>query len=135
MGFQTTRALVVSDFAAAWTVAFPGVKIYYDNGPEPDLIRDSDPFVYVVFDTLGSDLASLGNSPLLRDEYLVSFTVYTKDGTGTQILGDAYDFLCGFFRNRRFGSVVSTPIKPLRGRGDIPGWYSKGWYSSLVLTY
>ena len=123
----------MSEIGPAWVSQFPAVDLYADNGPQPDLGNQLNPFLRIDLTLDLSYQATIELSPRTRFQGSIYLTVYDKVGAGSAVIYAGLDFLTSLLKNRAVGGAQLTTPQPLRPV-ELAGWYGKGVRIPFIFT-
>ncbi len=108
--------------------AFPGVPVFYENGPEVDEASVGNVFLDVEIRWYSAKLVSIGQDSTGRDTGAISLQVFYKSAEGTKVVDELVDDLRDAFKAKRIGAGVTQ--MPQR---SVPT-HLKGWYKSGIFV-
>lgn len=107
---------------------FPGIHVFYENGPEVDEAAVGDIFLDVEIRWYSAKLTALGLNSPGRDTGAISLQVYYKSSEGTKVVDELVDDLRDAFKAKRVGNGITQ--MPQR---SVPT-HLKGWYKSGIFV-
>lgn len=125
MSLTSARQAIVTQMETAWVAAFPSVKVFFENAPQPDPATRADPFMLLFIDFDDAEQMTLGSNDLMRVHGNVQFMPYVKEGTSTKLIFEMMDWLLVNMAITQLGDVSmqdASPVKEL----IYEGWFSKG---------
>lgn len=125
MSLTSARQAIVTQMETAWATAFPSVKVFFENAPQPDPATRNDPFMLLFIDFDDAEQATIGTNHLMRVHGSVQFMPYVQEGTSTKLVFEMLDWLLMNMAIKQFGDVTMQDASPTKEL-VFDGWFCKG---------
>lgn len=127
--YVQARDALVSYISTQLGIAYPTLKLFWENTVKVDMTTVGDRFLQVGVDFEYAQAATL-DTEIDKVAGVVMFRLFAKEGKGTRETLQVFDSLNTLFRQRYYGAVKSGTPRPGRKiRSD--GWVS----SDLILPF
>ncbi len=118
--YVAARDAIVNYLNPAWTGAYPGIPIFYENTIQIDLDKVGDTFLSVSIDFQDSIREGVDASPISKTWGEITLRLFTKEGLGTRTTLQMYDYLTTLMKYRLLSGVTldcPTPGKKIAKDG------------------
>ena len=121
--YVDARAAIVGYFHPAITVAYPSIKVFYENTVQIDLDTVGTSFIQASVDFQDSVRQGVDASPFSRTYGVFTLRVFQKDGQGTKESLQMFDWLTSLLKYRKLGEVELECPRPGK-KISRDGWQS-----------
>jgi hypothetical protein len=121
--YVEARDAIVGYLHPAWTAGYPGTKIIYENTLQVDLDSVGSSFIQVSIDFQDSMRQGVDASPISKTWGVVTLRLFTKEGTGTKVALQMFDWLTALMKYRKLGEVTLDCPRPGK-KISRDGWSS-----------
>mgnify|MGYP000320669470 FL=1 len=110
--YVEARDSLVTLINTSLSTDYPALEVIYENTIKVDMNSVSDMLVLISIDFLGARQATIETRPHSRVLGEVTFRLIFKDGSGTRVALQLFDYLTTLFNSKQIGGVTTRVPSP-----------------------
>lgn len=110
--YVEARDILVAHINTNLTADYPALKVIYENTIKVDMNSVGDMLVLISIDFLVAKQTTIEARPHSRTLGEVTFRLIFKDGSGTRVALQLFDYLTALFNSKQIGGVTTRVPSP-----------------------